>query len=538
VSPAQPLRDKQVPASLATVRSSESSAAAAANHDYDRRERGDNARIPGPLHLGRAAIGLIDYSPSTISALLVLQAALVFATGWATLLDAGVGRGETAFGPHRLMIVAAALLFPIGATLQRSFEPRVRTLVAAWGMRLIAPLAVAELVSIALFAALFPSSPLADSEAALLHWVGTWFVFGYVANGLASAGLELFVRHSEAQGHSAKRVVVYGGGAHGRRFIEALARHPINYLRIEAFFDDRGRGVPDHIAGVSYRGSSDELIAFVRGQQIDEIFIALPWSADNRILDILRKFRHLPMPMRLAPDSTIVRAQSGGNPDLAVALAPIVRQPPLSPWGLFIKGLADRLVAAALLLLTSPLLAIIAIAIRCDSAGPILFRQPRLGFNNRPFSVLKFRTMRASENPHETLKQARRCDPRLTWLGAVLRRWSLDELPQLFNVLMGDMSLVGPRPHPIWRQAGDLWDQGGTEPLEAIIHEYASRHRVKPGITGWAQVSGFRGETATVERMRQRVEHDLFYIDHWSLWFDLKILVLTFFTVFKVRDAY
>ncbi len=523
---------------MVSIGSAESSAAATASHDYDRRARGDNARIPGPLHLGRAAIGLIDYTPSAITALLAVQAVLMFAAGWATQIAAGIGGGETVFGPHRLIVAAAALLFPTTAMLQRSFEPRAHSLMALWGMRLVAPLAVAELVSIAAFAVLFRSLPLADSEAALLHWVGSWFLFAYAANGVVSSGVELVVRHSEAQGQLAKRVVVYGGGTHGRRFIEALARHPINYLRVEAFFDDRERGVPSHIASVSYAGSSDELITFVQRQQIDEVFIALPWSADNRILDILRKFRHLPVPIRLAPDSTIVRAQSGGNPDIAVPLAPIIRQPPLSPWGLFVKGLADRFVSAGGLLVASPLLAAIAVAVRVTSPGPVLFRQPRLGFNNRPFAVYKFRTMRVAADGEDALKQARRSDPRLTPLGAVLRRWSLDELPQLFNVLKGEMSLVGPRPHPIWRQAGDLWDHGGNEPLDGIIHEYASRHRVKPGITGWAQVSGYRGETATVERMRQRVEHDLFYIDHWSLWFDFKILLLTLLTVFKTKDAY
>jgi exopolysaccharide biosynthesis polyprenyl glycosylphosphotransferase len=219
------------------------------------------------------------------------------------------------------------------------------------------------------------------------------------------------------------------------------------------------------------------------------------------------------------------------------ALMPLLRPRPISEHNLVAKALLDRTVAGALLLFVSPLLLGIAALIKLDSPGPALFRQKRLGFNNRAFEILKLRTMRETA-ANEAARQARRTDPRVTRIGGFLRRSSLDELPQLINVFRGDMSLVGPRPHPIWTRAGDLWNEGGDEPLEAFIHEYASRHRVKPGITGWAQVHGYRGETETVDKMKKRVEYDLHYIDNWSLWLDIRILIRTAITVATGKNAH
>jgi len=180
---------------------------------------------------------------------------------------------------------------------------------------------------------------------------------------------------------------------------------------------------------------------------------------------------------------------------------------------------------------------VIALLIKWDSPGPVFFRQKRLGLDNRPFSILKFRTMTQGPSGGE-LQQARRDDARVTRVGSFLRRSSLDELPQLINVLRGEMSLIGPRPHPMWTRADQLWPDQGDKPLEQVLSEYASRHRVKPGITGWAQVCGWRGETETVDKMARRVEHDLHYIENWSLWLDIRILVLTLKTVLSGENAH
>jgi polysaccharide biosynthesis protein PslA len=491
-----------------------------------------------PLRLSRDSIAPIGYPPPAVASLLFVEAAVVFGIGRLTELMSGMGGAGTEFGAHDFVTIIAAVLFPIASIVQRSFESRPENVMALWGMRLIAPVAVAELVALALFAAVFPKKmPLSGSDTMFLHWIGSWFIAAYLANGILNSGFETLIRYWEMRGKLARHVVVYGGSLHGQRFLQALMQQR-NDVRVGAFFDDRALAVPAHIAGIPYSGSADDLNAHVQREKVDEIFIALPWSADDRILELLRQFRHLPVPVRLAPAPILVRSDLRSAGESALAFAPTIRERPLSEWGLFTKGMVDRVVAAIALTLLSPILASIAVAILRDGSGPIIFRQQRLGFNNRPFCLYKFRTMRMAASQAHELKQARQSDPRLTPIGHFLRRWSLDELPQLYNVLRGDMSLVGPRPHPMWRQAADLWDHGGAQPLEAIIHEYASRHRVKPGLTGLAQVSGYRGETATIERMRNRVDLDVYYIDHWSIWFDFKILLLTLTTLLKDDNAY
>jgi putative colanic acid biosynthesis UDP-glucose lipid carrier transferase len=197
-------------------------------------------------------------------------------------------------------------------------------------------------------------------------------------------------------------------------------------------------------------------------------------------------------------------------------------------WGTVVKRIEDLVLGTALLLFALPLMVAIAVAIRIDTPGPVLFRQTRQGLNNSAFAILKFRTMIYVPGPERAVPQARRHDLRVTRVGRVLRRTSLDELPQLFNVLRGEMSLVGPRPHAV--SHGDRYG--------ALIVGYADRHRVPPGITGWAQVHGHRGETDTLEKMQRRVDHDLAYLANRSLLFDLRILLMTVWTVWRDRNAY
>jgi exopolysaccharide biosynthesis polyprenyl glycosylphosphotransferase len=196
-----------------------------------------------------------------------------------------------------------------------------------------------------------------------------------------------------------------------------------------------------------------------------------------------------------------------------------------------LKAIEDKALSAVLLFFLAPLLLLVALAIKLDSPGPVLFRQKRYGFNNHLIGVYKFRTMHHHLRDEKAEKLVTRGDPRITRVGAFLRKTSIDELPQLLNVLKGEMSIVGPRPHALSAKAADRL-------YEEVVAEYAARHRVKPGITGWAQVMGWRGETDTVEKIQKRVEHDLYYIENWSLAFDFKILVLTFFALLKPENAY
>jgi Undecaprenyl-phosphate glucose phosphotransferase len=251
------------------------------------------------------------------------------------------------------------------------------------------------------------------------------------------------------------------------------------------------------------------------------------WSRCPYLQDLIKKLKVLPNDVKLCPE--YVGSTMPVRGVLPVAGIPMlsVLERPLSGWSLVLKNLEDRLVGAVLVALLSPLIGIIALAIKLDSPGPVFFRQRRYGFNNNAIVVWKFRTMLHRPDDESVVPQATRNDPRVTRVGRFLRRSSLDELPQVFNVLRGEMSLVGPRPHAV----------AHNEQYAKIIDDYLSRHRVKPGITGWAQVNGLRGETDTPEKMRLRVQHDLYYIDNWSFWFDLKILALTPFAAIN-RNAY
>jgi Undecaprenyl-phosphate glucose phosphotransferase len=205
-----------------------------------------------------------------------------------------------------------------------------------------------------------------------------------------------------------------------------------------------------------------------------------------------------------------------------------VFEKPLAGWNYIVKIIEDRVLAAGILVLIMPLLLLLSALIKLDSRGPVLFRQKRYGFNNEVIEVFKFRTMYVDRCEDQLVAQATKYDPRVTRVGRILRRTSLDELPQFLNVLSGTMSIVGPRPHAV----------AHNEQYSRLIDEYLARHRVKPGITGWAQVNGLRGETETLDKMEQRVRYDLYYIENWSLLFDIRIILRTLFVGFSHPNAY
>jgi len=270
----------------------------------------------------------------------------------------------------------------------------------------------------------------------------------------------------------------------------------------------------------------DELIRAARDQRAEEIIIMADAFRLRAISAILDKLRVLPLRIFLlpaAPAARTLRAQRRDVVDTALEL----QSPPLSRAERFLKRCLDIPAAAALLLLLSPLFLAIAIMIRLDSRGPVLFRQTRIGFCGRPFMIYKFRSMYTTDDG-PVVKQAERGDVRVTRVGRILREKSLDELPQLINVITGDMSLVGPRPHAA----------AHDRHYEALIPDYAWRHHALPGITGWAQVNGYRGETPTLASMEARIEKDLWYIRNWSIWLDIKILFKTIRTVTRQTNAY
>ena len=368
-------------------------------------------------------------------------------------------------------------------------------------------------------------APLVDTSRL---WVGLWFVYGFFGLFTTRMLLKHQIKRWQAGGRLTRNLVVVGAGEHGQRLIEHLARHGDHAERIIGVFDDRHGRVPDYVAGYPVLGTVNDLLAFARRNPIDQIIVALPWDAENRLLAWMKKLRSLPVDVRLCPDMIGFHlphrqvTHIGGVPMLNVF------EKPLAGWNYIVKSMEDRVLAAAILVLILPLLLVLCALIKLDSRGPVLFRQKRYGFNNEVIEVFKFRTMYVDRCEDQAVVQATKHDPRVTRVGRILRRTSLDELPQFLNVLGGTMSIVGPRPHAV----------AHNEQYARLIDEYLARHRVKPGITGWAQVNGLRGETETLEKMEQRVRYDLYYIENWSLLFDIRIILRTLFVGFSHPNAY
>jgi len=259
----------------------------------------------------------------------------------------------------------------------------------------------------------------------------------------------------------------------------------------------------------------------------EEIILAIPWRASNQLLLIRDQFRSTPLPVRLAPDHAVRSVLQFESGRIKQQFLICIQREPLARHERFIKRLFDIIAAASLLIILSPLMLVTAAAIKLNSCGSVIFRQQRAGFSTKPFTIYKFRTMNVSDDGPE-IEQAKQNDSRVTRLGSLLRRMSIDELPQLFNILKGDMSLVGPRPHPI----------ALDDKYSKLVADYAFRCHVKPGLTGWAQVHGLRGETRHVERMEKRVQFDLWYINNWSLGLDLHIIARTCVELIRAQNAY
>ena len=270
----------------------------------------------------------------------------------------------------------------------------------------------------------------------------------------------------------------------------------------------------------------DSGIMAARANYAEQVLLALRWVDTSRTDFICERLRALPLPVFLLPDRSVSAILSRSSWELR-DLTPIeVQRAPLSQRDLLVKRVFDVMLAGLALAIFSPLLLLTGVAVKLDSPGPMIFRQRRRGFNGREFAIYKFRTMTVLEDG-DMIRQAQRGDARVTWLGRLLRASSIDELPQLINVLTGEMSLVGPRPHALVHD-----DEYGR-----LIDNYIFRHHVKPGITGWAQIHGFRGET-DVALMERRIQLDLWYINNWSLWLDLRIIARTGVEVLRSRNAY
>jgi Undecaprenyl-phosphate glucose phosphotransferase len=323
------------------------------------------------------------------------------------------------------------------------------------------------------------------------------------------------------------KVAVVGCGAHCDVVVRKIDAAPASGFRAAAAYNVH----PEMPAMNTRLPMFDDLASFihyVRTQQVHELWLALPLSEERTILTLVHEFREDLINIRFMPDVRSLALFESGMTDLIGVPAINLVASPLSPHALMQKEIFDRLFAAAALIAMLPLLIAIAVAVKLSSRGPVLFKQRRKGADGRVFTIYKFRSMRLHTEQAGVVKQATRNDPRTTRVGAFLRRTSLDELPQFFNVLRGDMSVVGPRPHAL--EHDDLYQK--------IVTGYIHRYRIKPGITGWAQVNGFRGETDRLEKMERRVAHDLYYLGHWSFALDMRIIVATIVKGLGHTNAY
>jgi Undecaprenyl-phosphate glucose phosphotransferase len=363
-------------------------------------------------------------------------------------------------------------------------------------------------------------------------WLALWFAAGA---GLLLAQrfvLSVLVRKWAKTGQLFRRAVIYGTGQITDDVIRQLEQDMGTDVRITGYFDDRKDGrAPEAVLGYPRLGTLDDLLAIGRTMRLDLVIVALPVAAEARLAEVAHKISVLPTDIKLPARASQIRF----SPRLyshvgSVAMIDLFDKP-IADWGTVSKWLFDKAIGLLAVVGFAPLMALIAIAIKLDSKGPVLFRQNRYGFNNELIEILKFRSMYVEAADLEASKLVTRDDPRVTPVGRFLRRTSLDELPQFLNVLRGDLSLVGPRPHALKAKAADrLYDE--------VVAGYFARHKVRPGITGWAQINGWRGETDTPEKIEKRFEHDLYYIENWSVFLDLYILLMTPKSLLKGDGAY
>ncbi|MGY4493528.1 undecaprenyl-phosphate glucose phosphotransferase [Pseudomonas sp. TE3610] len=358
-----------------------------------------------------------------------------------------------------------------------------------------------------------------------------WFIGTFILFGIERLILLTLFQQLMMRGVFLQNSVILGATENGQRLAEYLLQHQDIRAGVVGFIDDRIARLPKNLVNLPLLGNSQDLEQLIREEKVTQVLVAIPWSAENRMDYIIRELRRLPVNVLLVPD--MVAFRHSHNRITEVANLPMFNasEVPLRGWSPFFKRLEDMLISTMALLALSPIMLLVALAIKLDSPGPVLFKQKRYGYNNRLIEVYKFRSMHQHQADANAEKQTVRGDSRITRVGRFIRKTSLDELPQLFNVFGGSMSMVGPRPHATATKAAGIL-------FEEAVKEYTSRHRVKPGITGLAQINGYRGETDTLEKIEKRVEFDLEYIENWSVWFDLYILFRTVPAVLLTREVY
>lgn len=331
------------------------------------------------------------------------------------------------------------------------------------------------------------------------------------------------------QGFNSRTIAIVGTDVVAQNLAKEVMSHGWMGLKIAGYYDNRAelRSKPDPAVDINVIGRFDDLIEAAKNNEYDGIYIALPMRAEKLISDMVNQLSDSSIPVHIVPDLFTFNLITSRTTNIGRIPLLSVYESPFDELGMMIKRSQDLVLGSLILLLVSIPMITIAVAVKLTSKGPVLFKQRRYGLGGEEILVWKFRTMSVCEDGDE-IKQAKRGDKRITPLGYILRRTSLDELPQFFNVLEGSMSIVGPRPHAV----------AHNELYRSKIAGYMLRHLVKPGITGWAQVNGLRGETDTEDKMKKRIEHDLEYVKNWSIWLDFKILFLTIIKGFAGKNAF
>jgi putative colanic acid biosysnthesis UDP-glucose lipid carrier transferase len=366
------------------------------------------------------------------------------------------------------------------------------------------------------------------SEIIQDNWLIYWLLLtlGFLIS--QRAALHLGVRVLRRSGANRKLVLIYGAGSLGASIAKQVSRSPESGFQILGFIDDNEKLHGQQIASVSVIGGLSDLQQLFTENDVSELWVALPLSGTHKVTEALEIAEKRLVCVRLFPDIyglTLLNHATSEMLGFPIIDLNVDRMQGLNR---FVKEVEDRVLGFAFFVIALPLIGIISLFIKASGDGPIVYKQRRSGWDGKPFTIYKFRTMRLHQEPEGQLTQAKRDDDRFTPIGRWLRRTSLDELPQLFNVLQGRMSLVGPRPHAIEHD----------EFFGEQIQGYIRRNRVKPGITGWAQINDLRGEVKDIEEMARRVKHDLYYIEHWSLWFDLRIILATILKIFFSKKAW
>ena len=467
----------------------------------------------------------IKYSESIISGLMAISDGAIILVSGLCLYLIHPGWGEAVNSTYMAIILLTAfvaiLIFYFAGlyviSYRDMFKPQTRKYLRVYAVFFLTMIAI-------IFA--FKSS-----EEFSRIWVFSWFLASASLLGLERWLFNRMICKWSKDGSLTLNVAIVGANEQANRLVKSIRANDGPWIRIAGIFDDRTDRIPETIENFPVTGNLDCLIRDAREQRIDNVIVALPGGAEQRTMGLLERLKILPVRVGLCPDMTSLNfpyhsfSLYGGIPVLDAIYKPI------DGWNSILKSIEDSVLGALILLLSLPVLLIVSILIKLDSPGSIFFRQTRYGFNNKPFEMIKFRTLYASAQDKSAETLVTRDDARVTRIGSFLRRTSLDELPQIINVLRGHMSIVGPRPHAMSAKAGGKYYQN-------VVTEYFARHKVKPGITGWAQVNGWRGETDTEEKILKRVEYDSYYIENWSILFDIRIILKTFMALVQKENAY